>query len=251
MFLDANQLTLCIESLIPLTYSYFEKQIEERFTVLETLVGSERKLVQKVRHDASGGLFVLRRQQGSCEIYRKLLEVKSRYMPEIFETAEEAGRFLVLEEFIRGDSVSGMLRGALFTEKETRGIAMDVCRALYVLHGLNIVHRDVKPENIILRDDRAVLLDFDASRETRNGEEKDTVVLGTVGYAAPEQYGIAQTDGRADIYALGVTMNVMLTGEHPSVRMAEGRMGRVISRCVQVDSGRRYADVRHLMEALA
>ncbi len=232
-------------------YRYFEKQIEERFTPLATLVETDRKLVRKIRHDATGELFVLRRQEGSCEIYRKLLGVKSRFMPEIFETAEEDGRSLVLEEFVQGDPVSGMLMQTPFTAKETRSIAMDVCRALYTLHGLGIVHRDVKPENILLRDDHAVLLDFDASRETRDGAGKDTVVLGTVGYAAPEQYGISQTDGRADIYALGVTMNVMLTGEHPTLRLAPGRLGRVISRCIQVQSGRRYRDVRHLMEALS
>ena len=157
----------------------------------------------------------------------------------------------MLEEYIQGDPVSDMLEDTRFTEKETRKIAMDVCRALYILHSLNIIHRDVKPDNIILREDHAVLLDFDASRETKDEAGRDTVVLGTVGYAAPEQYGISQTDARADIYALGVTMNVMLTGEHPSVRLASGRLKHIISRCIQVQPNKRYSDVRHLMEALS
>ena len=55
---------------------------------------------------------------------------------------------------------------------------------------------------------------------------------------------------RTDIYALGVLMNVMLTGEHPSKRLAGGRMGRVIERCTRVNPEKRYKDVIHLMSAL-
>ncbi len=75
-------------------------------------------------------------------------------------------------------------------------------------------------------------------------------MLGTTGFAAPEQYGLSQSDVRTDIYALGVLINVMLTGEHPSRRLAEGRMGRVVQRCTQVNPEKRYKDVLHLMEAI-
>ena len=91
-----------------------------------------------------------------------------------------------------------------------------MCKALWVLHSLGAVHRDVKPENIILRGSEAVLIDFDAARLYKPEESGDTQVLGTTGFAAPEQYGLSQTDRRADIYAVGILMNVMLTGEHPS-----------------------------------
>ena len=232
-------------------FGYFEKQIEENFTALKVLASSGDKQIRELRHNVTGEHFVLRRQRGGCEIYRKLIPVKSRYMPEIYEAAESGGWSLILEEYIRGDSLFDMLKETYLTEKETRDIATDVCRALYTLHGLNIVHRDVKPENIILRADHAVLLDFDASRETQEEKSRDTVVLGTIGYAAPEQYGISQTDGRSDIYALGVTMNIMMTGEHPSVRLAQGRLGRVIARCIQVNPQKRYRDIRQLMEALS
>ena len=70
------------------------------------------------------------------------------------------------------------------------------------------------------------------------------------GGAAPEQYGLGQSDTRTDIYSLGVLMNVMLTGQHPSKKLAEGRMGRVIQRCTQVNPAKRYKDVMYLMETL-
>ena len=119
-----------------------------------------------------------------------------------------------------------------------------------MLHSIGAVHRDVKPENIILRGDNAVLIDFDAARFHKPENSADTQILGTTGFAAPEQYGLSQSDIRTDIYALGVLINVMLTGEHPSRHLAKGRMGRIVDRCTQVNPQRRYKNVLRLMEAL-
>ena len=107
-----------------------------------------------------------------------------------------------------------------------------------------------KPENVIIRGDEAVLIDFDASRIVKEDQRADTVVLGTTGYAAPEQYGISQTDGRADIYSLGVLLNIMLTGKHPSMELAPGKLGRIVQRCTQINPKKRYKNVLYLMEDL-
>ena len=110
----------------------------------------------------------------------------------------------------------------------------------------------------MIRGDDAVLIDFDAARSFSQGrgnagenvKTQDTRILGTVGYAPPEQYGISETDYRADIYAMGVLMNEMLTGVHPSQTLAEGRWGRIISRCTMIQPDKRYNSVTELMEAL-
>ena len=120
----------------------------------------------------------------------------------------------------------------------------------WVLHSMGVVHRDVKPENIIIRGKEAVLIDFDASRIYKNNNREDTQILGTTGYAAPEQYGLSQSDGRADIYALGILLNIMLTGEHPSRKLAGGRMGRIVQKCTMVSPEKRYKNILHLMEIL-
>ena len=112
------------------------------------------------------------------------------------------------------------------------------------------VHRDIKPENVILRGSDAVLIDFDAARLHKPEHETDTQILGTTGFAAPEQYGLSQSDTRTDIYSLGILINVMLTGEHPSKKLAEGRMGRVVERCTRVNPQKRYRNVLRVMEAL-
>ena len=134
----------------------------------------------------------------------------------------------MLEEFIEGDTLGFLLKDSLFTQDETREIVRQVCRALWVLHSIGAVHRDVKPENIIMRGKEAVLIDFDAARLHKPELSTDTHVLGTTGFAAPEQYGLSQSDLRTDIYSLGILINVMLTGEHPSKKLAEGRLGRVV-----------------------
>ena len=94
------------------------------------------------------------------------------------------------------------------------------------------------------------MIDFDAARLHKPEHDNDTQVLGTTGFAAPEQYGLSQTDIRTDIYSLGVLINVMLTGKHPSKQLAEGRLGRIVERCTRVNPQRRYQSVLRLMQAL-
>ena len=132
-----------------------------------------------------------------------------------------------------------------------RKIILACCNALSVLHENGFVHRDIKPENILVTPDgRVVLLDFNAARKIRPGA-RDTQVLGTVGYAPPEQYGIAASDERADIYALGVLMNILLTGRHPSDRLAKGKAGRIIRKCTQINPADRFQSVRQIAEQLS
>ena len=231
-------------------YSWLSEQLKLEFEEVRLLKESPRGSVRLIRHRASGKQFILRRFTGNGEVYRRLLDCSCRHLPLIYETAEREGKNLVIEEFVQGDTLDFLLADALFTPQETRKIVKQLCQGLWVLHSMAAVHRDIKPENVILRGSDAVLIDFDAARLHKPEAEADTQILGTTGFAAPEQYGLGQSDTRTDIYSLGVLMNVMLTGQHPSKQLAEGRLGRVIQRCTQVNPAHRYKDVLHLMEAL-
>ena len=235
--------------MIPI-YAWLSDALEREFELVRILKESPRGSVRLIRHKATGRRVIFRRFTGNPEVYRKLLDYTCPNLPLVLEVASQGQENLVLEEFIEGDTLGFLLQDALFSQEETRKIVRQVCQALWVLHSIGAVHRDVKPENIILRGDQAVLIDFDAARFHKLEAENDTQILGTTGFAAPEQYGLSQTDQRTDIFAVGVLINVMLTGKHPSKKLAEGRMGRIVTRCTQVNPKKRYQSVLQLMEAL-
>ncbi len=224
--------------------------MQEEYEQIRLLKESPRGSVRLIRHRSTGQKFILRRFTGNAEVYQKLLSVSCQYLPRTLEVAERGSENLVLEEFVEGDTLDFLLRDILFSPGETKKIVAQVCQALWILHSMDAVHRDIKPENIILRGADAILIDFDAARLHKPEHEADTQILGTTGFAAPEQYGLSQTDIRTDIYAMGVLINVMLTGEHPSKRLAEGRMGRVVERCTRVNPAKRYKNALRLMGAL-
>ena len=231
-------------------YESLLEAVTTEYDTLHVLKRSPRGTVSVVRHKKSGTRYVFRRYSGSGEVYRRLLPVLSPHQPQIMEAAEQDGQTAVLEEYVQGDTLAELLTGAKLTEKEARQVTMQLCQALHVLHSMGAVHRDVKPENVILRGSDAVLIDFDAARIYKDESESDTQVLGTTGFAAPEQYGIFQSDERADIFSLGVLLNIMLTGKHPSREMAAGKMGRVVRKCTMTAPEQRYQSARALMEVL-
>ena len=231
-------------------YESFLEAVTTEYDTLRVLKQSPRGTVCVVRHKKSGTRYVFRRYSGSGEVYRRLLPVLCPHLPQIMEAAEQDGQTAVLEEYVQGDTLAELLMGARLTEREARQVTMQLCQALHVLHSMGAVHRDVKPENVILRGSDAVLIDFDAARIYKDESESDTQVLGTTGFAAPEQYGIFQSDERADIFSLGVLLNIMLTGKHPSREMAAGKMGRIVRKCTMTAPEQRYQSARALMEVL-
>ena len=102
---------------------------------------------------------------------------------------------------------------------------------------------------LVRSDGQAVLVDLNISRKVTNAE-RDTVIMGTVGYASPEQLGLTQSDARTDVYACGILLNVMLTGKHPSEQLARGRAGRIVRRCTAVNPDDRYQAAHRLALAL-
>ena len=173
--------------------------------------------------------------------------------PIIYELFEDEEYIVVIEEYISGQSLQTILnnRGPL-TEQETTGIICQLCTVLNALHSVNppIIHRDIKPSNIIVSQEGTVtLLDMDAAKWYRGQKAQDTKLLGTQGYAAPEQYGFGSSDIRTDIYSVGVLMNVMLTGCFPSQKTADGHLGKVIEKCVQLDPKERFSTALEISAA--
>ena len=122
----------------------------------------------------------------------------------------------ILREYIEGVSLNQYVKGHIMTEDIARDLAIALAEAMKALHTSDpvIIHRDIKPKNIIVRDDGSVaLIDFGISRVYKKEAASDTVISGTEGFAPPEQYGFMQTDIRSDIYSFGVVLSWLLTGK--------------------------------------
>lgn len=230
---------------------WLDSVLNEQYQMIKVLKQSESKSILLLRHKEQGKDIVKRSYTGTGEVYQLLQRVAQPNLPTVYEVVESENKVTVLEEYINGITVSDVLESGLYNVRGVKKVISSVCDALEVLHTLGIVHRDVKPENIMIANNgEVVLIDFDASRLYKPHRSEDTVFVGTAGYAAPEQFGIAQSDKRADIFAVGVLMNVMLIGEHPSKKLYKGKLKRVIEKCIQIDPNKRYQSVTELKQVL-
>lgn len=210
--------------------------------------GAQISLMRRV----SGELFVLRIYDHPVPAYGLLRENPEPSLPTVFRyDLLDDGTTVVEEEYIDGIPLSELLQTGSPDARQTAAITNQICQALSHLHHLGLVHRDVKPENILLTGKgRVVLLDLDAASKVSGNSQRDTQLLGTVGYAAPEQFGLSRSDARSDIFSLGVLMNVMCTGQHPSQALAPAPLRPLIETCLQVNAGKRFSTVRALQRQL-
>lgn len=160
--------------------------------------------------DKTGKLAVLKLLNRKDLPYARLKELDLPICPQIYYFAETAEKTFLVEEYIQGDSLVERIRSRRYlSEAEAYRLILQLCRGLSGLHKAGIIHRDIKPENLIIQEINGALfvrlIDFDAARTVKENSQTDTRLLGTKGYAPPEQYGYGQTDARSDIYALGVT----------------------------------------------
>lgn len=141
---------------------------------------------------------------------------------------------------------------SLKENEEAYQITRQLCVILDVLHKQTppIIHRDIKPENIFYDGKHVYLFDFDIARNYHENQKRDTTVLGSQGYAAPEQFGFYQTDARSDIYSLGVLYHVLLTNNLPRECNYHGFEKNVIDKMISIDPHKRYQDMQEIIRRL-
>lgn len=222
-----------------------------QYDVVKILSNKNDSEVLRLRHKAQKRDIVVRSYPAVVMAYQKLKSISHPNIPTILDAVILDDGQIVFEEFVDGLTVADILQQGKYTYHGAKKVIEGVAQALIVLHKADVVHRDIKPENIIVTPIGEIkLIDLNAARIHTDQKDKDTVVLGTIGYAPPEQYGISQSDKKSDIYSLGVLLNVMLTGVHPSKILARGKAGRVVLKCTQIDPNHRFQSIENLIAKL-
>jgi serine/threonine protein kinase len=199
-----------------------------------------------------------------------LARLKHPNLPSIYDYFPEGGRWYVVMDFIEGETLedyltragNGHQAGGPLNVEEALRIGIALCTVLDYLHNRQppIIFRDLKPANIMRTSaGQLYLIDFGIARIFKQDKAKDTTALGSPGYAAPEQYGKAQTTPRSDIYALGALLHQLVTGNDPSETpfvfqpprlSGYSKLSSLIMQMLEVDATKRPADVATVKEKL-
>lgn len=211
---------------------------------------NDRKNIRLKRHKIYGNICVEKHVNAELsDIYDFVKRNPAPYFPAIYECVRNGDELIVIEEYIEGRNIEEMLRERLFGEEEGVEVILEICRALGILHHAKpqIVHRDLTAENVMISNlGQVKIIDFNIAREVKRGQRRDTQVMGTQGFAAPEQQGHAQTDGRTDIYSAGVLLNYMILGKLPYQETLRGRLLPVVEKCMKMDPSDRYQTAEEL-----
>ena len=182
-------------------------------------------------------------------LYKKLQALKHQGLTEIIEVIEEESKIIVMLEYAVGETLKSILNDQIrLDEKIAISYIQQLTSILNVVHQNGMIHRDITPSNIIIETNGQVkLIDFDIARFYKNSQTEDTQLLGTPGYAAPEQFGFNQSNASSDIYALGILLNVMITGMKPNeMLIKDDKLATIVKNCTAMERSLRYQDVVQL-----
>lgn len=246
------------------------------FLAEDTHMPSGRRCVIKqlkpVTHDPQAYKLVQDRFQREAAVLEDLGEGNNQ-IPRLYAYFSEGGQFYLVQEYIEGDTLTKKVeKGGTLSEREVKQILVSLLPVLDYVHSRLMVHRDIKPDNIIIRkrDGLPVLIDFGAVKEAMNtvvnsGNSAQTMVIGTPGFMSAEQAGGRPTYA-SDLYGLGLTAVFLLTGKIPQELQTDDRTGEilwrqyapninshlamVIDRAIRFNVRDRFAAAREMLNAL-
>ena len=215
---------------------------------------NEEHKISIVQHRENKNIYVKKELDVyNLSVYSYLKDKSFRGLPKIYEVVESDNTLIVIEEYISGNTLESILsdNGAL-PEQQIIKYTLQLCDILKNLHNCTppIIHRDIKPSNIMITpNDDVILLDLNAAKYMNPQTEEDTKLIGTKGYAAPEQYGFGSSNTRTDIYAIGMVINTMLVGSF-SISTTESRLSTIIKKCTELTPQNRFESIEELQKAL-
>ena len=185
----------------------WEMYLKNTYEILDVLKDTgENKVILAYDKRGRQNCVLKERSLHSRALYETLKEISSPHIPAIYRLIEQDGKLLVVEEYVEGRTLAELIQ-SMPSQRIDESLAVNIlrqlCECLAPLHEKGIIHRDVKPSNIILTKDNIVkLIDFGIARTEKQEAGNDTEFLGTRGYAPPEQYGFGQTDAGQGIQRL-------------------------------------------------
>lgn len=207
---------------------------------------NETHNIQLVQHQETGKIFVKKILNiYNAGIYEYLRNHHIPGIPDVIDFCEEDGKLTVIEEYIPGTTLRERIDAGKINMNTAISCMINLCEILEKLHSATppIIHRDIKPSNIILTAyDKVILVDFNAAKYYNDASSVDTVLLGTQGYAAPEQYGFGSSSPQTDIYSVGILLKEL----SESVLNRTNIFDNIILRCTHIDPKDRYASVSEL-----
>ena len=224
-----------------------EKYKLSTYRVIETLRKTQETTVELVESDLDSQRYIRKTYNSDKRtVYGILKQLENPNLPKVYEVFFGEST-IVIEQYIEGKTLDRMIDEKYrFSKAELRKVIDGLSNALLGLHDRSIIHRDVKPGNIIIRPNGdAVLIDFGIARIYSPARADDTEHFGTAGYAAPEQFGFAQSDCRTDIYALGITLQAIASKQN-----APRYVQQAIARCTEFDPHKRFQSIEELRSFL-
>ena len=187
----------------------------------------------------------------SIDVYRYLIDHPIPGIPRIYAFYEENNQLTLIEEFISGSTLREKIESRNLSREQICKYMIGICNILEKLHMQNppLVHRDIKPSNVIISDyDDVFLLDFNAAKyQSKDAtKESDTILLGTQGYAAPEQYGFGESSPLTDIYSIGIVLKETAASSGISDRAIDA----IVDKCTRMEPIKRYKSVGLLKKDL-
>lgn len=221
------------------TMEYYLLKYEELSVLSDT-----KKCRTSLMRNKDTGELVVKKEMGkeSFSVYSLLKSIKNKNLIKVLECFRDEDKTIEIEEYVNGKRLDDYFREKKATLEQVVDVGIALCEGLAPMHKLNLVHRDIQPKNIIITNEGSLkIIDFDISRKENENATHDTTLLGTVGYAAPEQYGFAQTTNRSDIYSIGAVLKELSSFSD---------LDKIVAKCMKMDPANRYENVEQLENEL-
>ncbi|UCC41137.1 MAG: protein kinase [Candidatus Aminicenantes bacterium] len=242
------------------------------YKALDTEV-NEKVALKLIKPEIASDKKVIERFRSELKFARK---IRHKNVCQMYDLNKEEGAYYITMEYVSGGNLKSFIRRAKRLDVETAvSIAKDVCEGLAEAHRLGVVHRDLKPQNIMVDDEgNARIMDFGIARSLdAEGITAEGAMIGTPEYMSPEQVDGTEADPRSDIYSIGVILYEAVTGrvpfkgntafsiamKHKSETPREPReinphipdaLSRLILKCMEKDKGMRFQKAEDLLSDL-